>query len=124
MEAEVLLLDARVKGGKKGIPRLIRLMDLDEIDIDDEGDVSGLDEEIDRLKADYPELFDSGDEGKKKSGKSRRDDEDDDEDDDDRRRRAKRRSSGSRSVDGSGKAGSKKPKESAEELILRGLRGE
>lgn len=49
------LIAAGVKPG--GVKRMIRLMNLGEIDVTDGGDVMGLDEQIDSLKADYPELF-------------------------------------------------------------------
>lgn len=42
--------DARMK-------RLLKLIDLDDLSIDDDGEVLGLDEQIEGLKADYPELF-------------------------------------------------------------------
>jgi hypothetical protein len=37
--------------------RLLRLVEVDDLDVDDDGDVAGLDDEIDRLKEEYPELF-------------------------------------------------------------------
>jgi hypothetical protein len=42
--------DARVK-------KLLRLLDLSDIDVDEDGEVSGLDRQIDQIKDDFPELF-------------------------------------------------------------------
>lgn len=39
------------------IKRLLRTLDLADIDIDDDGEVSGLDEQIDGIKEAFPELF-------------------------------------------------------------------
>lgn len=43
--------------GDAAMGRVIRLLDLDDLDIDDDGQVSGLVEQIDDIKADFPELF-------------------------------------------------------------------
>jgi len=49
---------ALAEAGLIGKPdRLIKLLDMDELDIDDEGDVDGLEDQIKALKADYPDLF-------------------------------------------------------------------
>jgi hypothetical protein len=53
---------ARAELKAAGIPadqvgRLIGLIDLDSLDVDDEGEVDGLDDAIDELKADWPQLF-------------------------------------------------------------------
>jgi hypothetical protein len=49
---------ALAEAGVAGSPdRLLKLLDPDALSVDDEGDVIGLDTEIDRLKADYPEFF-------------------------------------------------------------------
>src|SRR5690606_26274092 len=53
--AEKQLLEAGVKPNK--INRLIKLMDMDEIDVDDELNVEGVSEEVDRLQEEFPELF-------------------------------------------------------------------
>lgn len=46
------------EAGVTGSPdRLLKLLDMDAMSIDDDGDVIGLDTEIDRLKTDYPEFF-------------------------------------------------------------------
>ncbi|MFD7999931.1 phage scaffolding protein [Streptomyces mirabilis] len=36
---------------------LMKLVDLDEVDIDEDGEITGLAEQIDQVKADFPELF-------------------------------------------------------------------
>lgn len=36
---------------------LMKLVDLDEVDIDDDGEITGLTEQIDQVKTDFPELF-------------------------------------------------------------------
>jgi hypothetical protein len=36
---------------------LMKLVDLDEVDIDDDGEITGLSEQIDQVKSDFPELF-------------------------------------------------------------------
>lgn len=56
-EAEAGLLEAGVKPEK--IKRLIKLMDLDDIDIDEDGDVEGVEEQVESLREEYPELFKS-----------------------------------------------------------------
>ncbi|MFI6854492.1 hypothetical protein [Streptomyces sp. NPDC050416] len=47
---------AREKGESR-IKRLLKLVDTDSLDVDDDGSVSGLDAAIDELRRDYPELF-------------------------------------------------------------------
>ena len=44
-------------GGAGGPDRVLRLLDTQALSVDDDGDVIGLDSEIDRLKAEYPEFF-------------------------------------------------------------------
>lgn len=39
------------------VSRLIRLLNLDDIEIDEDGDVLGLDDQVDQLKDTFPELF-------------------------------------------------------------------
>jgi hypothetical protein len=53
--ARAELVAAGVKSGKEA--RLIKLLDLDDIDIDDDGEVTGLTEQVDALKEEWPELF-------------------------------------------------------------------
>lgn len=44
--------------GLTGQPdRLIRMLDMDEIDVSDDGEVTGLKEQIEDIKADFPDLF-------------------------------------------------------------------
>lgn len=49
------------------IKRLLRMVDLDEVDVDTDGDVTGLDEQIDSVKDDYPELFRPADQPRKRT---------------------------------------------------------
>jgi hypothetical protein len=44
--------------------RLLKLLDFDELDVTEKGNVEGLEEEVDRLKEEYPELF-----SKRRSGR-------------------------------------------------------
>lgn len=39
------------------VAKLVRMLDLDAITVDDTGDVTGLDDQVATIKADYPELF-------------------------------------------------------------------
>lgn len=48
---------ALATAGAEKPERLLRLVDIDSLDVDDDGEVDGLDDEIDRLREDYPELF-------------------------------------------------------------------
>lgn len=52
--ARAALAEAGVVGGPD---RVLKLIDLDALSVDDDGDVVGLVTEVDRLKADYPEFF-------------------------------------------------------------------
>jgi len=45
------------QAGAKSVDRLIRMLDLEEIDVDEDGDIDGLDEQIRDLKKEVPELF-------------------------------------------------------------------
>lgn len=47
---------AREKGESR-LKRLLKLVDTESLDIDDDGSVSGLDAAVDELRRDYPELF-------------------------------------------------------------------
>lgn len=61
------------------LSRALRLLDLEDIDVDDDGEVSGLAEQIDEIKGEFPELFaqkparvariDSADKGNAGNGK-------------------------------------------------------
>lgn len=54
--ARAALVEAKLKGDPG---RAVKLIDLDVIDIDEDGEVSGLDEQIAELKKDYAELFET-----------------------------------------------------------------
>lgn len=45
------------KGGDAALKRAIRLLDLEDLDVDEDGNVDGLDEQIDEIKGEFPELF-------------------------------------------------------------------
>lgn len=54
--ARVALADAKVP--KESLGRLIRLIELDEIELDSDGEVvGGLDEQVESLRTDFPQLF-------------------------------------------------------------------
>lgn len=53
-EAKLALRDAGVSPDR--VARVAKMLDLDELDLDDEG-LDGIDEAIDKLKADVPEFF-------------------------------------------------------------------
>lgn len=55
-KAEAALSAAGVQAGK-GLARLVKLLDVGELALESDGTVDGLDEQIDELKEDYPELF-------------------------------------------------------------------
>jgi len=44
-------------GLTSGTERFLKMIDLAEVDVDEDGELSGLDTQIEALKADYPELF-------------------------------------------------------------------
>lgn len=111
--ATAALLAAKPKKGKAGIPRLIKLMDLDEIEVDDDLELVGVEEEVERLQAEFPELF--GEEPAK-------DEKDGDEKDE--KPAARRRAPGSRQQDGAGKKPPAAKKLSTSEIIMRKLKGE
>lgn len=104
--AEAALLAAGPKNGKSGIPRLIKLMDMDAIDLTDELELEGVEEEVVRLQEEYPELFGAEPVEEPKEEKP-----------------TPRRRTTSRQVDGAGK---KPPttKKSTSEMILAKLRGD
>jgi hypothetical protein len=45
------------------------MIDLDEVDVDDDGDVVGLDDQVDSIKEDYPELFRPAEQQRKRATK-------------------------------------------------------
>lgn len=110
--AEAALLAANPKKGKEGLPRLIKLMDLDAIEVTDDLELEGVEEEVLRLQEEFPELF--GEEQKKTA--------EDEEEDKPARRPATRRPT-TRGQDGAGK---KPParKMSTSEIIMAKLRGD
>ena len=56
--AKAAFLEAGLQGGTpERIARVVRMLDLDALDIDDDGDVTGLAEQVAAIKKDYPELF-------------------------------------------------------------------
>lgn len=61
-EAKDLLTDAGYKFGRaedrdRRLDRALKLIDMEQVELDDDGTVLGLEDEIDRLKDDWPELF-------------------------------------------------------------------
>jgi hypothetical protein len=111
--ATAALLAASPKKGREGIPRLLRLMDLDAIDLTEDNDLEGVEEEVVRLQEEYPELFNDGSEVetvKKESG-------------DEEEGKTVRRRTTSRSADGAGKKPAPK-KLSTSELIMAKMRGD
>lgn len=55
--ARAAFLAAGAAGDDANVKRLVRLLSMDDIDVDDEGDVTGLDDQVDEIKEQYPELF-------------------------------------------------------------------
>jgi hypothetical protein len=56
--AKAALLEANFqKPTEERVKKIIKRLDLDDIDVDDDGDVIGLQEQIDQLVEDFPELF-------------------------------------------------------------------
>lgn len=108
--ATALLLAAQPKKGKDGIPRLLKLMNLDDIEVGENQEVEGVEEEVERLQADYPELF--GDEAPKQEST-----ETDDE-------KPPTRRTTSRGQDGAGNKRAPAKKLTTGELIMKRMRGE
>lgn len=54
--AKAMLAEAGLKGKPD---RFIKMLDLAEIEVDDDGDIVGLDDQIDSIKTDFPEVFDA-----------------------------------------------------------------
>lgn len=105
--AEAALLAAGPKKGKAGIPRLIKLMDLDEIEVNEDLELEGVEDEVTRLQEEFPELF--GETSAKE--------------DEEEKKPVTRRRVTSRSQDGANK---KTPpaKKSTSEIIMAKLRGD
>jgi hypothetical protein len=56
--AKAAFLEAGLQGSTPDrVAKLVRMLDLDALDVDDDGDVTGLTEQVKAIKADYPELF-------------------------------------------------------------------
>lgn len=110
--ATAALLAAKPKKGKDGIARLIKLMDLDEIEVNDDLELEGVEEEVERLQTEFPELF--GEE----SAKGDKKDEDDEEE------KPVRRRTTSRQQDGAGKKPPARKKMTTSEIIMAKLKGE
>lgn len=110
--ATAALLAAKPKKGKEGIPRLIKLMDLDEIEVNDDLELEGVEEEVARLQEEFPELFGGDDETDTKE-----------KDDKEETKTTRRRAPSSRSQDGAGKKPPAK-KMSTSEIIMAKLRGD
>jgi hypothetical protein len=56
--AKAAFLEAGLQGGTpERIAKLVRMLDLDAIDVDADGDVTGLDAQVAAVKAEIPELF-------------------------------------------------------------------
>lgn len=108
--ATAALLAAKPKKGKDGIARLIKLMDLDEIEVNDDLELEGVEEEVERLQAEFPELF--GEEPAKG------------EKDEEEEKPATKRRTTTRSQDGAGKKPPATKKRSTSELIMAQLKGE
>lgn len=108
--AEAALLAAKPKKGKEGLPRLIKLMDLDAIEVTDDLELDGVEEEVLRLQEEFPELF--GEEPAKDEKEEKED-----------KTTTRRRVPSSRGQDGAGKKPTPK-KMSTSEIIMAKLRGD
>lgn len=69
--AKASLLEAGLNDASDArISRLLKMIDMDEVDVDEDGDVNGLDDQIDAIKDDFPALFEAKkDEPKRKATK-------------------------------------------------------
>jgi hypothetical protein len=56
-KAQAALLEAGVETGKAA--RALKLLDLSDLDVDDDGEVDGLTDQVDDLKNEWPELFEA-----------------------------------------------------------------
>ncbi|MFJ1764037.1 phage scaffolding protein [Amycolatopsis sp. NPDC088138] len=65
--ARAALLEAEAKTER--VTALAGLLDMSKLDIDDKGEITGLDAEVKRVRAEYPEFFKSEDDGKPRPGK-------------------------------------------------------
>lgn len=55
--AKAAFLEAGLQGGSDRVAKMAKLLDLDALEIDDDGEVTGLADQVAAVKADYPELF-------------------------------------------------------------------
>jgi hypothetical protein len=56
--AKAAFLEAGLQGSTpERMARVVRMLDLDALNVDEDGDVTGLVEQVKAVKADYPELF-------------------------------------------------------------------
>ena len=62
--ARSALVEAKIKGDPG---RAVRLMDLAAIDIDEDGEAIGIEDQIEIIKADFPEMFESDDDEQEKA---------------------------------------------------------
>lgn len=113
-----VLIEKHIRGellaegiAKHKIGRLIKLMDLDEVEVNDDNEVEGVEEQIEELREQFPELF-----------RGEKPDDDDDGDDPVVEERPRKRRPSSRSVDAAPKRPARKPVNTELE-ILRRLRG-
>ena len=54
--ARAALTEAKIKGD---VTRAVRLINLDDCDVDEDGEIIGLDDQIARLKSDFPDMFET-----------------------------------------------------------------
>ncbi|MBJ7479706.1 phage scaffolding protein [Rhodococcus sp. (in: high G+C Gram-positive bacteria)] len=52
-------IDAQLERNGITNTKITKLLDLDQIELDDEGNVTGLDEQIETVKSEFPELFET-----------------------------------------------------------------
>ncbi|WP_158170904.1 phage scaffolding protein [Rhodococcus sp. JT-3] len=52
-------IDAQLERNGITNTKITKLLDLDQIELDDEGNVTGLDEQIQSIKSEFPELFET-----------------------------------------------------------------
>jgi minor structural protein GP20 len=55
--AKAAFLEAGLQGGSDRVAKMVKLLDLEALEIDDDGEVTGLTEQVAAVKTDYPELF-------------------------------------------------------------------
>lgn len=53
-------------GLRKGQDKMLRLLELEDVEVDDDGDVTGVEEQVRNLKREFPELFARGSESRGK----------------------------------------------------------